>query len=169
MKNKIILAATLISILNVQISTVFAQGTLTPPGAPAPTLKTLDQIEPRTPVDATHTPGNIFAQFIISQPGSYYLTSNIVSVSGKRGIEIDVSNITLDLNGFSMLGDSNALDGIYFSATTITNVAIRNGTISGWAGGTGVYFIGQDGTFEKLILTGNNRGIYVGDGSQVKG
>jgi hypothetical protein len=29
-----------------------AQGSLTPPGAPAPTMKTLTQIEPRTPISS---------------------------------------------------------------------------------------------------------------------
>jgi hypothetical protein len=41
-----------------------AQGSLTPPpGAPAPTMKTLDQIEARTPISS--------APFTISAPGSY--------------------------------------------------------------------------------------------------
>jgi hypothetical protein len=168
MKYKIILAATLISILNVQISTVFAQGTLTPPGAPAPTMKTLGQIEPRTPVDASHTPGNVVAQFIINQPGSYYLTTNIVGVSGKRGIQIEASNVTLDLNGFSLLGNSNSIDGIYSASVYNENVVIRNGTISGWPN-TGLNYYASDGTFEQLNVTGNGVGLLLADECLVKG
>jgi hypothetical protein len=33
----------------------FAQGSLTPPAAPTPTMKTLDQIERRTPISTTNT------------------------------------------------------------------------------------------------------------------
>jgi hypothetical protein len=54
MKNHLVavLVLTLLAAFNSQLSTAFAQGSLTPPGAPAPTMKTLAQIEPRTPVDA---------------------------------------------------------------------------------------------------------------------
>ena len=34
-------------------SSLLAQGSLTPPGAPAPTMKTLAQIDPRTPISLT--------------------------------------------------------------------------------------------------------------------
>jgi hypothetical protein len=54
--------------LNPQFSTCSAQGSLTPPGAPAPAMKTLAQIEPRTPIAS--------APFTISAPGSYYLTTH---------------------------------------------------------------------------------------------
>ena len=59
----------LLSALNSQLSTAHAQGSLTPPGAPAPSMKSLDQIEARTPIDAAHTPGDANNQFIISAPG----------------------------------------------------------------------------------------------------
>lgn len=149
------------------VVTSHAQGNLTPSGAPAASMKTLEQIEPRTPVDATRTPGNFLAQFIITQPGSYYLTSNIVGVSGKRGIQIQTSNVTLDLNGFSMLGVTDALDGIYFTSSSITNFQARHGTISGWSAGTGIYFLGKNGTFEDLNLSENNVGIQFGDNSRI--
>ena len=42
---------------------IFAQGPLTPPAAPAPTMKTLDQVEARTIINATNTPGNGTNQF----------------------------------------------------------------------------------------------------------
>ena len=50
----------------------FAQGPLTPPGAPAPTMKSLDQVEPRIAVNSTNTPGGADSLYKITQPGSYY-------------------------------------------------------------------------------------------------
>jgi hypothetical protein len=44
------IAISALSFLNTQLSTAIAQGSLTPPGAPAPTMKTLAEIEPRTPI-----------------------------------------------------------------------------------------------------------------------
>src|SRR4051794_30032159 len=86
----------------------FPQGSLTPPAAPTPTMKTLDQLEARMPVDTTHTPGNATTLFILTQPGSYYLTSNLTGVSGQHGITINADNVTLDLNGFVLVGPGNS-------------------------------------------------------------
>src|SRR5438094_2967891 len=74
--NKIffVLLAAFLSTLNYQPSTLFAQGSLTPPGAPAPTMKSLDQIEARTAISS--------APFTINQPGSYYLTKNLNVTNG---------------------------------------------------------------------------------------
>src|SRR4030095_6606576 len=80
------------STLNPQLSTALAQGPLTPPGAAAPTMKTLDQLEPRTPISTL--------PFTISSPGSYYVTSNLTGVAGQHGITINADNVTLDLGGF---------------------------------------------------------------------
>src|SRR3569833_2813795 len=79
-------------------ASVFAQGSLTPPGAPAPTMKTLDQLEARTIVNAANTPGDAANTFIISAPGSYYLTGNLTGASGKHGSSIQADHVTLDLN-----------------------------------------------------------------------
>jgi len=112
-------------------SRLLAQGPLTPPGAPAPTMKTLDQIEPRTPISAFGS--------VLTTPGSYYLTTNLASGSSTGdGITVRASNVTIDLNGFSVIstnpagGDSPAgirIDGV---SSTVANVTVRNGRITGF-------------------------------------
>src|SRR4029077_1681350 len=84
-------ALALIPSLNQQLSAL-AQGTLTPPGPPGPTMKTLDQIEPRTPISSL--------PYTISAPGSYYVTANLTGISGQNGINISANDVTIDLGGF---------------------------------------------------------------------
>jgi hypothetical protein len=104
----------------------FAQGSLTPPGAPAPTMKSLDEIdaklEKRTPISAP---------FTINQPGSYYLTTNIL-VGISDGIDILASGVTLDLNGFTILSTAAipAGEAISFNGP-LRNITIMNGFIQG--------------------------------------
>ena len=70
-QRKLAALALLLSTFNSQLSTLHAQGGLTPPGAPAPTMKSLAQIEPRTPISSV--------PFTISTAGSYYLTTNVTT------------------------------------------------------------------------------------------
>ena len=78
----------------------FGQGDLTPMAGPSPTMKTLDQVEPRTPISSL--------PYTIQSGGSYYLTRSLNSSS--QGIVINVSNVTLDLMGFTISGDSGGND-----------------------------------------------------------
>ena len=145
-----------------------AQGSLTPPGAPAPTMKTLAQIEPRIPVDAAHTPGDFSDVFVISQPGSYYLTTNVVGLNSKAGIAILANNVTLDLSGFALMGAPNSYDGIVLYSTC-TNTVIRNGIVSGWGNGFyGIRCQGQNVIFERLNISANNFGMSCSSGNVVR-
>lgn len=123
-----------------------AQGPLTPPGAPAPTMKTLDQIEPRTPIASL--------PYTISNSGSYYLTSILTGQAGTNGITIVANDVTLDLHGFALVGVTGSLSGILVSGAR-TNVAVRNGSIRNW-GSQGVDggSVGA-GRFDHLIVSTN--------------
>jgi len=107
-------------------------GPLDPPAGPVTsTYKTLTEVEPRTAINATNTPGDADSLFKITLPGSYYLTGNITGVAGKKGIEFASDNVTLDLNGFTLLGVAGSLSGV---GTDVghNNVTVRNGTVTGW-------------------------------------
>lgn len=71
----------------------------------------------------------------ISTAGSYKLTSNLTcSTEDTNAISITVSNVTLDLNGFTIVGPGNSEgssgSGISVAGTAIqTNVIIKNGHI----------------------------------------
>lgn len=105
-------------------------GPLSPPVGPvASTSKPLSEIEPRTAVNANNTPGDTSGVHVISQPGSYYLTSNITGISGRAGIRITASNVDLDLNGFTITGVTGATSGISLAINS-SRVQVRNGKIT---------------------------------------
>jgi hypothetical protein len=112
-------------------------GSLNPPGAPAPTGKTTQQLydaivalDLRIPVQSL--PGGGGAQYVISQPGSYYLAGGLDVTGGIDGISITASNVTLDLNGFAVVSKfGGSPSGIAIKLGAVENVTIRNGSIQG--------------------------------------
>ena len=141
--------------LNLPISILFAQGSLTPPGAPAPTMKTLSQIEPRTPISSL--------PFTISVAGSYYVTTNLSVSSAVDGITIAADNVAIDLCGFALSGPGGLNNGITASGAR-SNLALRNGTVRNW--GTGVNLAGAASCeFEQLRLFTNTTGAGLNAGN----
>lgn len=97
--------------------------------------------------------------YLISQPGSYRLTSNLTQADPDVGvIEIGASNVSLGLNGFAIIGpvtcalsigdgpvtscaSAGAVAGIRITETSagrangVSNVRVMNGVIRGVGGG----------------------------------
>ncbi len=74
--------------------------------------------------------------FTIDACGSYFLTRCLTGVPGSAGITIDADDVTLDLNGFALIGVPGSLQGIVVQPGR-RNVAVLDGTIRSW-GGNGV-------------------------------
>jgi hypothetical protein len=115
-------------------SLTLAQGDLNPPpGGPTATIKTLDQIEARTPIPKTSGSPVAGPRFTITTSGSYYLTGNItVSTGSAIVIAASVNDVTLDLNGFtiaSTLTGSSSGSGVDMVDSN-NRITIRNGNIT---------------------------------------
>ena len=129
-------------------------GPLNPPAGPvAATGKTLGEVEPRIAVTAANTPGDADSVFRITQPGSYYLTGNVAGVAGSHGIQIETEGVTLDLNGFALVGVAGSLDGVNMPNFR-ENVVIRNGHIRGW-GESGIEARIDIGRIEDITAADN--------------
>lgn len=131
-----------------------AQGSLTPPGPPAPVMRTLDEIVPRVPIQSV--------PFTISQPGAYYLTGNLSGTTS--GITIASSDVHLDLAGFVLSGDKLVF-GHGIIVVPSDKVTIQGGVIRDW-GGNGIEAPGCTNlTLESLRLRGQHvHGVHMGSG-----
>jgi hypothetical protein len=108
----------------------------------------------------------------ITQPGSYKLSGNLVVPASADGIDVQVNNVTIDLNGFTISGPATCTgsgSGISCGQFTSTvgidgpinhsGLAVRNGSVVGFY--TGVYAGGVNNLVEEINTTGNVLGIDV--------
>ncbi len=104
-----------------------AAGDLNPPPGP---------IQPTNRVALNRQ--SISLPYLIDKPGSYVLTSNLIGVPGQDGIVVDADNVTIDLNGFSLIGVPGSGSGITVTPAPAQGIlhrrgfVVMNGFISGW-------------------------------------
>ena len=110
----------------------------------------------------------------INNSGSYRLSGNLVVSAGADGIDINASNVTLDLNGFAISGPGSCTGsgatiscqnesgvGISCGGNAPTQVTIRNGTVTGFRAGVGILAFDEpaDALIEEIRAHDNNTGI----------
>jgi hypothetical protein len=130
------------------LPSAFPQGSLTPPDAPAPTMKTLDQVKAGAPIDPTQ-PGFAYP-YAIDTSGSYYLTGNL-TVSGGNAINVNANGVTLDLNGFTISSTASSASGNGIFLNNVRDVTILNGHIMGGVTYDGSSFSGGPGFLSGII------------------
>ena len=95
----------------------------------------------------------------ISQPGSYRLASNLLVPAGTNGIEISASNVSLDLNGFTIASGAGGSGVTLSGPDPNTEIAVINGVISFMREG-GVNLIGAGNCrVENLRVKGATDGF----------
>lgn len=149
-----------------------AQGPLTPPPGPDPiigpvsalnaglpqaTMKTLHQVEPRTPLTAGQlgVTQNENGGFTISVPGSYYLTASFGVPTGS-GIRVEADFVTLDLNGMNVYSYGSPASGAGVEVVGFRKgLTVRNGFIVGatTTSGTAAPFTYAPGGFLTGVLS----------------
>lgn len=140
-------------------------GPLNPPAGPVTsTYKTLAEVEPRIAINATNTPGDADSVFKITTSGSYYLAGNVTSANGKYGIEIAASNVTLDLNGFSVIGVPGSLSGV--AGPSADEVTVKNGTVRNCTS-AGVFLAKRSRVIDVAVRNCQSHGISVDSDSIV--
>lgn len=137
---------------------VMLAGPLDPPAGPVVETDTaLRSTDPRVPVGPETTPGDADSVFRIVEPGSYFLAGNITSAASRYAVEISSSNVTLDLNGFEIVGVPGSFDGVRVTTPGVTGVAVENGVIRDH-GFRGINFAASNAAgavFRDLRVSGN--------------
>jgi len=140
-------------------------GSLDPPGgAITGTMKDLETVEPRKAIR-----NNLDASPVtITSRGSYYLAENIFALPSQDGIRIDAFEVTLDLNGFSIVGntDTGSNNGVFVVANR-HNVTIKNGTIGPFTQDGISATSSEQVVLENLRLLANSTGARLGDFARV--
>lgn len=145
-------------------------GPLDPPAGPvSSTGKTLPDIEPRTAISAASTPGDATAVFVIAQPGNYYLTSSVSVPSGKAGIRIAASGVSVDLSGFSISGGlSPATNGVSDGGAPLVDISIRNGAVVRTAGtGISMGATSRASLSDLTVQDNSSGGVIVGNDAAI--
>ena len=118
----------------------------------------------------------------ISQPGSYRLVGNLtVQDANTSAIEITTGSVTLDLNGFSIIGPIVCSKnptvcpavqpgvptpaGILAGDPTIAGIRVFNGTVRGMS--SGIFINAKGSTVERVTAINNAAGGFAVEGGTI--
>jgi len=91
----------------------------------SPVWKLLDNESSATKIPISSLP------YTITESGSYYLTTTI-DAGSDAGISISANNVSIDLNGYTLLGDGSTSNSAILTTSGFSNINIYNGFIDNW-------------------------------------
>ena len=144
-RTKVVVSLLALAGLLVLSAAIYA-GSLEPSALPGPTMKTLDEVEPRIPIHASDLP------LTITEPNSYYLAETInFEPNNINAITIEANDVTIDLMGYTLKGpDSGNGCGIYMNGRS--NVEVRNGTVRDF-GSNGIHEASSSNGKEHRVIS----------------
>ncbi|HNX36600.1 MAG TPA: right-handed parallel beta-helix repeat-containing protein [Kiritimatiellia bacterium] len=143
-----------------------AQGPLTPGAAPVPTMRTLDEVEPRGMIKSV--------PYVITQSGAYYFTTNLVcAATGLDGIDVQSDDVTIDMRGFTLYGPGKSSgNGI---RCAFKNLTVLNGRVVAWLGPdpvgsntAGINVSGPMAIVRDVTAEHNDKGVAVSAGARLE-
>ena len=99
----------------------------------------------------------------IYSPGSYRLTSDLTPSNSADAVVIDAIDVSIDLNGFRLLGNDN---GTGIAADGANFVTVRNGTVRDFSIGIE---LGQYARVENVTVASCSDGVYTEAGGLLIG
>jgi hypothetical protein len=100
---------------------------------------------------AQATATGTYQTLVITQPGSYKLTSNLIVPDSRTGISIEVDDVTLDLNGFTIQGPGTGGSASGISSSLSNNSRVHNGTVRDFR--TNCIQLGSFARVENVLVT----------------
>lgn len=92
--------------------------------------------------------------YVISSPGSYVVTRNLVAVGSGDGITVAASDVTIDLQGFVLDGATLGGNGI-LAVAGMRNFTVVNGSIRRWSASGIEAMQVEGGLFKDLHVSDN--------------
>ncbi|HBA84487.1 MAG TPA: hypothetical protein DCZ95_10370 [Verrucomicrobia bacterium] len=104
----------------------------------------------------------------ITQPGDYRVTGPLAYAGTSNGITVMANGVTIDLNGFALVGTVAGDHGIYQPAT-YRDLTVRNGIVRQWTGASsyGLLLEGSNTRVEDVQVLNCNEAIQCGKAARV--
>jgi parallel beta-helix repeat protein len=105
---------------------------------------------------------------VINTPGSYKLAQNIQlpGSCAKNGIEVSAHNVTLDMNGFALVG-TPGITGIFVGS--FGGTAIRNGIVRSWIEGIDTSNSTNNQVSDVQLYDNQGSGLRTGQTANISG
>lgn len=131
-------------------------GPLDPAGPPG---STLPLAEPRTPISQL--------PFTADARGSYFVTADL-TVSEGNGITVSASDVTIDLNGFTLRGGDGVSGAGVFVPAALRNLTLKNGVISNFYTGVSAVNAYSSRIERVTVRFHGNYAVHIGASSLVQ-